>query len=278
MQPLEPLTGDLWHTELFDIPAYLHALGVDSRAASLDLLEELHQAHVRTLPFANVDVLLGHHPGVGPADVQAQLIDRRRGGYCFEHGQIFAAALEHLGFKVRRHLGRVHAPSSSRTHMTVEVELEGQRWLCDPGFGLSIAGPIALEDGATRRDDHGEFRVQRRAGGGCPTWALLRGDRLAHIVDELPVQPIDVRTGHLITSTGTDAPFTQHLVVMSYTERGHVTVTESTVTLRVPGRETERRDITAGEAVELTRQAGVLLEDHEASDFEDILENLSANG
>lgn len=273
----EPLTGETWHTELFDIPAYLGALRVAAGPPSLQLLEELHRAHVHTLPFANVDVLLGHHPGVGPAEVQVQLIDRGRGGYCFEHGQIFAAALEELGFQVRRHLGRVHASSSSRTHMTIEVELDGRRWLCDPGFGLSITGPIALEDGATRTENYGEFTVQQRDDAGSPTWALSRGGKLANITDELPVQPIDVRTGHLITSTDTHSPFTQHLVLMRHTQHGHVTVTEHTVTIRAPGRETEHREISAAEAVQLTRQAGVMLDDQEARDLEEILENLPAN-
>lgn len=156
-------------------------------------------------------------PGVGPEAVQDQLIGRRRGGYCFEHCQIFAAALEELGFQVRRHLGRVHAASSSRTHMTIEVELYGRRWLCDPGFGLSITGPIVLEDESTRTENYGEFAIQQRDDDGCPTWALSRGGKLAHITDELPVQPIDVRTGHLITSTDNRSTFTQHLVLMRHT-------------------------------------------------------------
>lgn len=270
----EPLTGETWHTELFDIPAYLSAVRIAAGPPNLQLLKELHRAHVRTLPFANADVLLGHHPGVGPAEVQAQLIDRRRGGYCFEHGQIFAAALEHLGFEVRRHLGRVHSPSSSRTHMTVVAELDGRRWLCDPGFGLSITGPIALEDGATRTESHGTFAMHQRDDEGCQTWALRRGGKLAHITDALPVQPIDVRTGHLITSTGSDSPFTQHLVVMRHTEHGHITVTENTVTIRRPDHETEHREISAAEAVQLTRQSGVVLADHEARELESILGKL----
>ncbi len=156
----QPLMGRSWRTDLFDVPEYLAAVGVRPTAPTFDLLEELHGAHVRTFPFGNVDVLLGTHPGVAPDAIQEQLVRRSRGGYCFEHSQIFAAALEHLGFSVRRALGRVHEPTNTRTHMTIHVELDGERWLCDPGFGFSITGPIALKDGATRAEGDRQFGVR----------------------------------------------------------------------------------------------------------------------
>lgn len=56
-----------------------------------------------------------------------------------------------------------------------------------------------------------------------------------------------------------------------------MTVTERTVTIRAPGRETEHREISAAEAVQLTRQAGVMLDDRDARDLEEKLENLSAH-
>lgn len=57
------LTGSSWHTEDFDIPAYLRRLGIEPELACPELIEALHQAHVRTLPFTNVDILLGTAPG-----------------------------------------------------------------------------------------------------------------------------------------------------------------------------------------------------------------------
>ncbi|KAA0017667.1 arylamine N-acetyltransferase [Antrihabitans cavernicola] len=79
---------------------------------------------MHTIPFANVDLLLGQHPGVAPAAEQQQLITRRRGGYCFENSQIFAAALEGLGYRVRRRLGRVHQSTSTRTHLVVTAAVD----------------------------------------------------------------------------------------------------------------------------------------------------------
>ncbi|WP_305094770.1 arylamine N-acetyltransferase [Prescottella sp. R16] len=257
--PDEPLIGASWRTDLFDVPAYLDAVGVASGEPTLDLLGDLHVAHVRTFPFANVDVLLGTHPGVTPDAVQDQLVRRRRGGYCFEHAQIFAAALEHLGFTIRRNLGRVHELTNTRTHMTVTVEIDGRRWLCDPGFGFSITGPIALEHGAVHVDGDREFVLEETTDDATTVWALTRGGKAEHYVDTAPVHPSDVRTGHFVTSREPHSPFRQHLMVMRHLPHAHVTVTEGARTVRAPGCETEHVTLSVAEAVDAVQELGVEL-------------------
>ncbi|GMA38044.1 arylamine N-acetyltransferase family protein [Mobilicoccus caccae] len=211
--PPTTLVGPSWRTAEFDVPAYLESIGLASAGGpgpslepTSEVLSEVHSAHVRTLPFANVDVLLGQHPGIAPVTVHDQLVRRRRGGYCFEHTQLFAAALEYVGFTFRRALGRVRDVAGSRTHMTVVVRLDGREVLCDPGFGFSITSPIELRAGATQEVAGREFRIERWNVAGVGTWALTREGALEHVHDDLPVQPVDVTMGHLMTSTGADSP------------------------------------------------------------------------
>ncbi|MBK4120795.1 arylamine N-acetyltransferase [Kocuria rhizophila] len=117
-----------------------------------------------------MEVLLGHYPGT----VFDQLVVRRRGGYCFERAQLFAAALETAGFTVRRALGRVRSLQSARTHMTVLVDLAGVRYLCDPGSGFSIAGPVPLQDGARHVDT-----VRPSPWAGSTIWGVSLSEREA---------------------------------------------------------------------------------------------------
>lgn len=252
-----PLTGSSWRTDLFDVPEYLDVVGVAAGEPSLDLLGRLHRAHVHTIPFANVDVLLGRHPGVTPDRIQERLVRTRRGGYCFEHAQLFAAALEHLGFRVRRALGRVGSISGFRTHMTVVVRLDGRAWLCDPGFGFSVTGPIALEDGASRDEGGRRFGVERADDAGSGVWVLTLDGRPQHYSDELTVHPADVLAGHLVTSRGDHSPFPRRLMAMRHTPAGHVTVTEWARTVRAPGEATRHEDLTVDEVVDAVRDLGV---------------------
>lgn len=271
-----PLLGQSWRTDLLDVPDYLRAVGIRPAAPTLGLLEDLHTAHVRTFPFGNVDVLLGTHPGVAPDAVQDQLVRRRRGGYCFEHAQLFAAALEHLGFSVRRALGRVHRLSSTRTHMTVIVELDGRRWLCDPGFGFSITGPIALADGAVRDEGDRAFTVRRCTDQGATVWALTRAGNVEHYVDEQPVHPADVRAGHFVTSGERHSPFVGHLMVMRHLPHAHVTVTEHARTVRAPGHATEHTALSAADVVRTVRDLGIVLDDTEAAALTAVVQRLRA--
>ncbi|GAA1357690.1 arylamine N-acetyltransferase [Arthrobacter rhombi] len=266
-----------WQQEDYDVDAYLALTGVGRARPGLELLEVLHREHVRTFPFANVDVLFGAHPGVAPATVQRQLVERGRGGYCFEHAQLFAVVLEDLGFTVRRHLGRVHSPHSTRTHMTVAVQLDGTWFLTDPGFGFSLSGPIALQDGA-RRDEGGRtFGIDHTLEDGGDRWTLSRDGEVQHIADSLTVQPVDVRTGHVLTSTNAGSGrFTGSLVVARQTDAGHVTITESTWTLRAPGRPTVHERITPAQAVDTVRELGVRLVGDEPARLLGILEGWRA--
>src|SRR5699024_405008 len=96
------VSEDPWQLERLDLPRYLDLVGVRAGKPDRDLLERLHEAHLRTFPFENVDVLLGEHLGVALPQVQAKFLAGGRGGYCFEHTSLFAAVLERLGFVVRR--------------------------------------------------------------------------------------------------------------------------------------------------------------------------------
>jgi arylamine N-acetyltransferase len=263
------MSSDPWRTDELDLTGYLARLGIPARDPGGAALAELHEAHVRAFTFDNIDVLLGQHPGVSLDAVQEKFVGRGRGGYCFEHSTLFAAALERLGYDVRRHLGRVGDPATGaqqgRTHMVVEVVLDGQRLLCDPGFGMSLLRPIALADGA--EDDYlagWRYRVRRTTDG---EWVLdrwrERGWEVAHTTDELAVLPADVVIGHHFTSTYPGSHFTTGLMLTKHLPGRHVTVTHESLTVRIPGEPTQHRPLRDGELEEWLVALDVPLTDDE---------------
>ncbi len=262
------MSADPWGVERLDLDGYLTWIGAPAGPPSVAALDALAEAHVRTFTFDNIDVLLDQHPGVDLDAVQAKFVGRGRGGYCFEHATLFAAALERLGYAVERRLGRVGDPAAAaRTHAVVVVTIDGSRRLCDPGFGFSLLRSLALVDGAEDGYAGRHLRVRAVADGPGRAWALDRkgqaGWELAHTHDELPVRPVDIVHGHHYTSTFPTSHFRHMLMVAGNTGDGHLTVTEATATVRRPGAPTEHRAITLDELPALLAELGVPLTDDE---------------
>jgi N-hydroxyarylamine O-acetyltransferase len=273
--------SDVWQTHRLDLDGYLARVGEEALPPSRAALDALHQAHVRTFTFDNIDVLLDQHPGVGLAQVQDKFVGRGRGGYCFEHGTLFAAALQRLGYDVTRRLGRVGPPeATARTHCVVVVDLDGERLLADPGFGMSLLRPLPLVDGAT--DDVGGWAYRLRAvrAGDVPAWELSRWREeqweLMHTHDELEVQPPDLVAGHHFTSTFPTSHFRHLLMVTKHLDSRHVSLTHRSVTVRRPGRPTEHRDIEAAELRDLLHELAVPLADEEEARLLERVEQLRA--
>jgi len=145
-----------WDGEQLDLDAYLHRIGFDGDPApTLAALRALHRGHVTSIPFENLEIMLGRGVPLDLASVQDKLVRRRRGGYCFEHTRLFAAALERLGFGFTALTGRVSMGSENKfrpaTHALLRVETadDERAWLCDVGFGAGPLEPLEFADGAT---------------------------------------------------------------------------------------------------------------------------------
>ncbi|HEV3004877.1 MAG TPA: arylamine N-acetyltransferase, partial [Pirellulales bacterium] len=152
-----------------DLEAYLDRIGFQGAVApTLDALDALHYAHATSIPFENLDIQLGRPIKIDLESIQAKLVLRGRGGYCFEQNTLFAAVLELFGFRVTSLAARVRKGATRvlpRTHMLLEVHVEGSSWLADVGFGTGgPLLPIAMSPGRVSRQFAWSFRVVEEPG------------------------------------------------------------------------------------------------------------------
>jgi N-hydroxyarylamine O-acetyltransferase len=129
-----------------DVERYLARLGfVGEPRVDLETLEALHLAHLTSVPFENLDIVYG---GGVPHDQELALdkiVNRGRGGWCFENNGAFAALLSAIGFDVLM-LGAAvlsDGPSDQIEHLALEVTLD-EVYLADVGFGENFLRPLAL--------------------------------------------------------------------------------------------------------------------------------------
>src|ERR1700721_1849966 len=95
-------------TPEFGLDAYFSRIGYSGgRLPTLETLRNIHLSHTETIPFENLNPLLGWPVHLDAASLQQKLIDDRRGGYCYEQNQLFRHAPEAVGFKVTGLAARV---------------------------------------------------------------------------------------------------------------------------------------------------------------------------
>ncbi len=148
---------------MVDVAAYLARIAYSGPTdPTAETLRLIHRAHLLTVPFENLDIALGIRLVVDEDANLRKVVDRRRGGFCYELNGAFAALLRALGFRVNllsaRVTGKGGKDSPEFDHLTLRVDLE-EPWLADVGFGESFLEPLRIERREEQVDPAGRFRL-----------------------------------------------------------------------------------------------------------------------
>ena len=162
-------------TDPVDIDAYLRRIGLvgaadsgEAPAPTVEILSALVTAHVRTISFEGLDPYVGIPVAdLSPQALQHKMIDRRRGGFCYEQNGLLAAVLAALGFDVMPLAGRVvwmrePGPMPAETHKLLNVGVPGEstRYLVDVGFGgCTPPNPLRFVHNVAQSTELEDFRV-----------------------------------------------------------------------------------------------------------------------
>jgi len=145
--------------DTLDLDRYCRRIGLtEANGPSLDLLQAIVARHSASIPFENLDIVLGRPIRLDIGSLQSKLVDSRRGGYCFEQNTLLRTALEQFGFRVSSLMARVVRGKATdaltpRTHLLLQVDLPEGTYLADVGFGnLTPTRPLRLDsEGAADR-------------------------------------------------------------------------------------------------------------------------------
>lgn len=234
---------------------YLARIGYKAPVApTLEVLAALQAAHIAAIPFEAIDALTGVGIDIGAEAVEAKLIDRRRGGYCFEQNGLFLRVLKAIGFEAEAMLGRVRwmlsddAPATPRTHQVVLVTLDGRPWLADVGFGAAVPPqPLAMDSEAPQPTRHESYRVLRGGSG----WEIVAqiGDEWKPLyrLDDAAAPPVDCIVGNWYTSTHPESHFRHQLIAARTTNEARYGLRDNRLTTRLADGRTDRRYLTANE-------------------------------
>jgi N-hydroxyarylamine O-acetyltransferase len=147
-----------------NIDAYLERIGYGGpRTPTAATLRQLHRAHMFTVPFENLDIPLGNPIVLSLPAFYAKIVERHRGGFCYELNGLFGWLLEQLGFRIMRLSAGVYGDGQRGPefdHLTLLVETE-DRLLADIGFGDSFVEPLQLDGTVSTAGTGTLYRLSR---------------------------------------------------------------------------------------------------------------------
>ena len=226
----------------FDLDAYFARIGVSTRGApTLATLDALIWAHLRHIPFENLDIVLGRPIKIDLDSVATKLVTARRGGYCFEHNTLFAEVLRAHGFEVIALSARVRwlaTGPTPRTHMCLEVMVDGRPHLVDVGFGGTCPTRAVPLASGVYESRHGRLRL-RDDTGFTVLDAETKGEwEPLYMFTREPHHPIDFEVANHYTSSHPASRFTLGPSVALTTDTGRITYRAGEFTERIGDRAT----------------------------------------
>jgi len=235
------------HADNFVLGDYLRRIDYNGAVrADLATLQGLMRRQLYSVPFENLDVQAGKVVSLLPEDIVSKIVYGQRGGYCYEVNGLFAMALQALGFSYQFVAARpmFYPVKRPKTHMALVVTIDGERWLCDMGFGsYGIREPVALSalDVETRQGfdtfklsklNTGEYLLQACVEG---AWSNQYG------FDLYEPDWIDFAPANYMNSTHPDAIFVQKPLIVLHHATGRKILVGDTLKSITQGAVTQQR-------------------------------------
>ncbi|GAA0259032.1 arylamine N-acetyltransferase [Actinomadura nitritigenes] len=283
-----------WQGDLLDLPAYLKRIGFDDDPRpDAATLRALHRAHVTAIPFENLEIMLGRPIGLDLATVQGKLVDRPRGGYCFEHNRLFAAVVEKIGFQVTALTGRVSMGSEKvlpGTHALLHVRTPGQgehepALLCDVGFGGGPLEPLEFPGSADIDQDGWGFRLRSGSSAAAlpasaQVWEMQQrgadGWFRRHSFPMVEAFRVDFDVLNHYVATSPRSPFTRRPFVQRFSPEAHLVLDGTRLTVTRPSGASEARTVAPSRLPDvLAEDFGIVLADDDAPRLVEAVDGLN---
>jgi N-hydroxyarylamine O-acetyltransferase len=162
-------------------------------------------------------------------DLAHKILEKNRGGYCFELNSLFLAALREFGFEASAALGRVfmgRPQPGPRTHQVSLVKLGSETWLADVGFG----GP-GLNQAIPFRSGYEEIQLGRKIRlRSSEEWGMLyeeelqNGWRTIYAIPSEKTETIDLIAGNHYCATYSQSIFRNNLYCAGESDLGRITI------------------------------------------------------
>ncbi|MEN7548315.1 arylamine N-acetyltransferase [Rapidithrix thailandica] len=223
---------------------YFDRIGFTSHAKpDLETLHQLHLLHLTHIPFENLDVMYHNPISLEPEKLFKKLVEKKRGGFCYEMNGLFQQVLQTIGFDSHLIAARVKNSQGGfgreDDHAAILTILDGNIYLTDVGFGDSFLKPILLETGTVTE---GKYTITEYDDNYLAYSSKNETTKQfeTQFIFTLQERPLSYFTeGCEFHQTSPDSHFTKGRVITLAREDGRVTLSESKLKISQQGKVTE---------------------------------------
>lgn len=184
---------------------------------NFETLAAIQWLHSSSIPFDTLNVLLDLPVLIDIESLQEKLVNKKRGGYCFEQNGLLLDVLLAIGFEVTPMSARVRIGVErdflpARTHLFLRVDLDRETWIVDAGVGgTSLTSPIRFIEDIEQPTLHETRRIVRE--NGVYFHQALMGETWSDVYEftgeKMPL--IDREVSNWWTSTSPKSKFKQNV-------------------------------------------------------------------
>lgn len=165
-----------------DLVKYLERIKCEhlrSSEPSLENLNYLQNNHLKFIPFENLDIMYNKFIDMELNVAFEKVIEKNRGGFCFELNNLFGWLLKQLGYELEFISCRVYRQTDKKyydwfSHIAILVNLNSKTYLVDVGFSYPNSKPLDFVVDKIQKDMIGSFKIEHSKEENCFT--LLRNN------------------------------------------------------------------------------------------------------
>ena len=219
---------------------------------SLENLSILQKEHSKAIPFENTYVLKKIPINITKEWIYDKIVNKGRGGFCFEINYLFYLLLVDLGYDVKLLGGSTFhritgKPGHLNEHILSMVTLDRNSYIVDVAYGAKCAlGPLMLMFDEEQQDPNGIFRYTKKddivrfecrpktiIDINTKTEAQIAAD-LWQGLYQFKLNPIDIadtKTAYDFHTTSPLSPFTGGFYISIFTDIGKTTFLGNVLTI-----------------------------------------------
>lgn len=219
--------------------------------ADFETLNELHKLHTLKFSFENLTPFCHQEVKLDIESVENKFLNEERGGYCFEQNLLFLTVLRKIGFNVRPLGARVlyNQPEdliTRRSHMLLQVDIQGEKYLADVGFGgLTLTTPIKFQTDIEQPTTHEFFKIGR-IGEDLKLQAKVAGEwKTLYRFDLQEQHPVDYEVANFYLYTHPSSIFRNNLIAGRPFENGRYALSNNQFTTHYLGKDSVKKTLSS---------------------------------